>query len=251
MNRYLQLKYPFLPLILLILLSGSACASGPMTSTVARTTPTPRSTASTQSISGQQLLSKPVIYVALGASDAVGVGSNQPGSQGYVPLLAQRLPKGSHIIDLGISGIHLHRALTEELPLALSIAPGLITIWLVSNDFVAGVPYDDYMQDLHTLLQQLRAGTQTRIVMANLPNLTQLPAFAHLSPAQKSHMLEQIQRWNARIGIIAAQYSVTIVDLFSQNELTTHPEYVSADGFHPSPAGYVHLADAFWQAIQA
>src|SRR5438094_2367938 len=82
----------------------------------------------------------PVTYVALGASDAVGIGSNIPGSQGYVPLVAAHLPKGSHAINLGISGVHLHEALTEELPLALNLAPNLVTIWLVSNDFMAGVP---------------------------------------------------------------------------------------------------------------
>src|SRR4249920_656036 len=57
----------------------------------------------------------PVTYVALGASDAVGIGSNEPGSQGYVPLVAAHLPKGSHLINLGISGIQLHEALSEEL----------------------------------------------------------------------------------------------------------------------------------------
>src|SRR5689334_12408544 len=53
----------------------------------------------------------PVTYVALGASDAVGVGSNVPGSQGYVPLVAAHLPQRSHLINLGISGIQLHEAL--------------------------------------------------------------------------------------------------------------------------------------------
>ncbi|HEY6539390.1 MAG TPA: hypothetical protein VIZ18_00555, partial [Ktedonobacteraceae bacterium] len=52
-------------------------------------------------------LNRPLVYVALGASDAVGVGSDTPVSQGYVPLLAAHLPKGSHALDLGVNGIHL------------------------------------------------------------------------------------------------------------------------------------------------
>lgn len=193
----------------------------------------------------------PVTYVALGASDAVGVGSNFPGSQGYVPLVAAHLPKGSHLINLGISGIHLHEALSEELPLALTTSPNLITIWLVANDFVAGVTYDDYMQDLNMLLQRLHTRTHSRIVMADLPDLTRLPAFANETPTQKSQMLNAIQQWNTGITQLAHKYGVILVDLFSQgSRLTAHPEYISIDGFHPSPSGYVQLANDFWQAIK-
>jgi lysophospholipase L1-like esterase len=240
--------YISLLLVLIIALIGSACSSSGTTVSAKpdKAKPTP-----VQSVPGQQLLARPVTYVALGASDAVGVGSNQPGSQGYVPLVATHLPKGSHVINLGISGIHLHEALTQELPLALNLAPDLVTIWLVSNDFIAGVPYDNYMRDLDTLLKQLRADTHARLVMANLPDFTRLPAFANLTPTQKSTMVTNTKRWNGQIATLAAHYHVALVDLFSQDsQLISHPEYISADGFHPSPLGYVQLANAFWQVIQ-
>ena len=192
-----------------------------------------------------------ITYVALGASDAVGVGSNAPGSQGYVPLVAAHLPKGSRLINLGVSGIRLHEALTEELPLAISTSPDLVTIWLVANDFVGDVSYNAYMRDLNTLLQQLHTRTHARIVMANLPDLTRLPAFADSTAAQKARMLQAIRQWNAGIASKATSYGVVLVDLFSQgSRLTAHPEYVSGDGFHPSAAGYAQLADLFWQAIK-
>jgi lysophospholipase L1-like esterase len=248
MNKHRRIqRYTFSLALLLIVVISSACATG---ATIAPT-PQPKVTpVPTQPITAQQLLSGPVIYVALGASDAVGIGSAQPGSQGYVPLVADRLPKGSHVINLGISGIHLHQALSEELPLVFSTSPNLITIWLVANDFVAGVPYSSYMQDLDSLLKQLRAGTHARIIMANLPDLTRLPAFSNLSSSQKSKMLAEILRWNAGIAQAAARYVVAIVNLFSQqSQLTAHPEYVSIDGFHPSPSGYVQIANEFWQAI--
>jgi acyl-CoA thioesterase I len=195
-------------------------------------------------------LSRPLVYVALGASDAVGMGSDTPVSQGYVPLLAARLPKGSHALDLGVNGIQLHEALTAELPLALSTSPDLITVWLVANDFIGGVTYNDYMQDLAALLSQLRSGTHARIFMANLPDLTRLPAFSGDTAAQKAQMLREIERWDAGITQQAARYGVTLVDLFKRgSEITAHPEYISGDGFHPSPAGYAQLANVFWQAI--
>lgn len=197
------------------------------------------------------LPSGPITYVALGASDAVGVGSDQPATQGYVPLLFKRLPAGSHLLDLGISGIHLHEALTEELPIALSTSPQLVTIWLVANDFVAGVTYDDYIRDLQTLLAQLHTQTHAAIVMANLPDLSVVPFFASSTAAQKKQMHATIAQWNAGIAALAARYGVTLVDLFGQNgQLTSHPEYISGDGFHPSALGYAQLANLFWQAIQ-
>jgi len=238
--------FQFLLLPCLLTFMFVACGQ----SSTSATRPKPASTV-TRGISGQQVLSTPVTYVALGASDAVGVGSKQPGSQGYVPLLEARLQKGSHLINLGISGIELHAALSQELPLALATSPKLITIWLVTNDFVGGVSYSNYMHDLDTLLQQLRTGTVARIVIANLPDLTRLPLFKGQSAQTKAQMLANIVQWNKAIATIASRYGVTLVDLFSrESQLTTHPEYISSDGFHPSPAGYVQLSNYFWDAIQ-
>jgi acyl-CoA thioesterase I len=233
---------------LVVTLIFSACAAGGTASNRHTASAThPVITQPTQS----GILNGPVTYVALGASDAVGVGSNQPGSQGYVPLLAERLPKGSHMINLGISGILLHEALSKELPLALTTSPDLVTIWLVANDFVGGVTYDDYMHDLNILLQKLHTKTHARLVMANLPDLTRLPAFADQTPTQKTQTRAEISRWNAGIAQLAARYGTVLVDLFSLgSQLTAHPEYVSVDGFHPSPSGYVQLANLFWLAIK-
>src|SRR3989475_10185661 len=127
--------------VLLVALTASACATPAITS---KTTAPATRTTKTQPIAKARLTTGPITYVALGASDAVGVGSNQPGSQGYVPLVAAHLPKGSHMINLGISGERLHNALSEELPIALSTSPELVTVWLVANDFVGGVPYNAY-----------------------------------------------------------------------------------------------------------
>jgi acyl-CoA thioesterase-1 len=232
---------------LLVTFICTACMPGGTTgNTPTSFSPTPK----LPSIVRQHPLTGPITYVALGASDAVGVGSNQPGSQGYVPLIATHLPKGSHLVNLGISGIRVREALTEELPIALATSPNLITIWLVANDFVGGVSYTDYIHDLNTLLAQLRASTRASLFMADLPDLTRLPAFSSLNSAQKARMLQQIQHWNAGIATLARQYNVTLVDLYSHDsQLTAHPEYISGDGFHPSPSGYVQLANIFWQAI--
>ena len=249
MNNKIHVRRVVLALLTVVVLLLSACSSN--SNANAPTTTTTHTTKQfTNPPSHLNLITGPITYVALGASDAVGVGSDQPGAQGYVPLLAARLPQGSHMINLGISGIHLHAALTAEVPIALATSPQLITIWLVANDFVGGVTYSSYIQDLNTLLSQLRNRTHANLVMANLPDLTRLPAFSNLNATQRAQMLQQIQHWNGGIAELASQYNVTQVDLFSHgSQLTAHPEYISGDGFHPSPTGYVQLANIFWQAI--
>lgn len=234
---------------LLLLALFAACSGAPNKSAPANKAATPRATAT--KTSGTHVFSTPITYVALGASDAVGVGSSEPGAQGYVPLIAERLPQGSHKLNLGVSGIRLHEALSQELPLALSTSPQLITIWLVANDFVGGVSYQSYISDLENLLQQLRTKTQARIVMANLPDLTRLPSFSKETPARKAQTLQSIKQWDEGIARVATQNGVTLVDLLQHgSELTAHPNYISGDGFHPSAQGYVRLAELFWQAIQ-
>src|SRR5713226_4477914 len=81
-NRHHSMKRIQLSIALtLLLLICSACSAGTATNPAARLTPTHRSTQPAQPITGSQLLSRGAItYVALGASDAVGVGSNKPGS---------------------------------------------------------------------------------------------------------------------------------------------------------------------------
>src|SRR5262249_39760704 len=56
-----------------------------------------------------------VVYVALGASDAVGVGAADPNTQGYVPVLISRLPKDADALNLGVSGYKVHDALQNKM----------------------------------------------------------------------------------------------------------------------------------------
>ena len=243
-------RFLWIPVLVLALVFSACAAGGTQSITSNKHTTSATGTVIPQPTQSS-FLNGPVTYVALGASDAVGVGSNSPGSQGYVPLVAAHLPKGSHLINLGISGIRLHEALSKELPLALSTSPDLITIWLVANDFIGGVTYNDYMQDLNTLLHQLHMGTHARLVMANLPDLTLLPAFAHETTTQKTQTRAEISQWNAGIAQLATRYGTVLVDLFRLgSQITAHPEYVSGDGFHPSSSGYAQLANYFWLAIK-
>jgi lysophospholipase L1-like esterase len=228
------------------LLALTAC--GPAgTSTLAKLTPTSTVVPS-------------VIYVALGASDAVGVGANDPNMQGYVPLIIARLPPfpRTQALNLGISGITLHDALTQELPEATAAHPTLMTVWLGANDFRGCVPMDQYGADLETLLGQLQSQTRSHIFVANLPDMSRLPAFQNGAPEagtclqgdSSDQIRVQVVAWNAVIDAVVARHGDVLVNLFT-SQLAAHPEYIAGDGFHPSTAGYAVLANLFWTQIQA
>jgi acyl-CoA thioesterase I len=189
----------------------------------------------------------PLTYVAIGASDAFGVGTDDPDRQSWPTVLASQLGGPVHLINLGIPDERLSDALQNELPVALDAKPDVITVWLAANDLADGVPLDAYGRDLLTLLTTLRTRTHAVIVVGNLPDLTLLPIFAQQDPTA---LLAAVQAWNAVIARDCAEAGVTLVDLFSGwKELANHPEYISGDGFHPSTIGAARVADLFADAV--
>lgn len=199
-----------------------------------------------------------VRYVALGASDAVGVGASDPNHTAYIPILISRLPQGASALNLGISGETLHGALTSELPQAIAAQPTLVTVWLVGNDFKNCVPLPQYVTDLNTLLTQLQTKTHARVFVANAPDFSALPAIQQAAAigsfcgvsATVSAIRALTVKWNIAIATSVAAHHDTLVDLYSA-DISAHPGDISSDGFHPSDAGYLALANAFWSAISA
>ena len=185
---------------------------------------------------------RPLTYVALGASDSVGVGATVPERESWVAALHARLPDGSRLVNLGVSGSLLRQALDQQLPVALDADPDLVTVWLAVNDLNARVPLDRYTADLDALLGALREHTDAVILVGNVPDLSALPAAGRMN-------LQPIPRWNAQIEEVVARNGAQLVDLGDAwREVAEHPEYVSSDGFHPSTAGYARLADRFHAA---
>ncbi len=197
--------------------------------------------------------SGPYVYVAIGASDAVGFGATCPERDGYVPLLGQRMPHGADVVNLGIGGATVATALTDELSYAIAAHPNVITVWLAANDFRTmengTLTLATYSSQLNQLLGALRTQTHADVYVANLPNLTELPIFQHGS-VPLATVAQQNAAWNAAIDADVAQNHMFLVDL-STNDIAAHPQDIFIDGFHPTSAGYKLLADTFWQVMQA
>ncbi len=183
---------------------------------------------------------RPLTYVALGASDSAGVGANVPDQESWPAVLQRKLPEGSRLVNLGVSGSLLRQALGQQLPVALDSDPDLVTVWLAVNDYTARVPLERYAADLDALLGELRAKTDATVLVGNIPDLGALPSAGRFD-------LRDVDRWNAAIDEAARRHGATVVDLRATwREVKEHPEYISSDGFHPSTVGYQRLADVFY-----
>lgn len=186
----------------------------------------------------------PRSYAALGASETYGVGATTP-SKGYAHLVARALG-ARRFRDTGIPGATLNQAYDPELTSALVIRPSLCTVFFGFNDLRSGVTLKAFVRDLYDLAVTLhRAGAQVLII--GLPDLSLLPAVHRVFPDLHSVIAE----WNAGMARVARQTGAHFLDLTRYSaELAGHPQYVSADGLHPSDAGHARLAQVVTAAIR-
>lgn len=189
-------------------------------------------------------------YVALGASDAVGIGA-VPLDNGYVFLVEEGIEGRcgrTELRNLGIPGAHISSIGDEPLEIALNLMPEVVTIWTGANDLVGGDPVEGFESELQSMLERLQTETSAVLLIGTLPALEQLPAFA--DDPDPDVTAERVSAYNAAIRRQAEQHGAAVVDLAS---LTVDDVLVSADGFHPSNEGHAEIARRFLdsQALQS
>lgn len=195
----------------------------------------------------------PVTYVAVGASDSVGVGTSDPLREAWPQLLYnEALPRRTVFVNLGIPGATVDEALNEELGPAVDLSPTIVTVWLNVNDLAAQVTPARYEQQLGELVHGLRRGDATKVLVANTPPLSGLPAVSLLRlPA--AAVDRAVDDYNAAIARVAAREGAVLVDLhaayLAAQAQGRAGDLVSSDGFHPSAAGHRAVAAAFAKAL--
>jgi lysophospholipase L1-like esterase len=192
---------------------------------------------------------EPIDYVAVGASDAVGVGAH-PLTEGYVFLIRRELDRrlgAGKLENLGISG-----ARVDEINGAVARylrsrpAPDVVTVWSGANDLVGGDDADRFEATFGALLAQLARGTRARVVVANLPRLTRLPVFRGQPIPTVTDA--RIDAFNAAIARQARAHGASLVDLSGVEVSADLVERF--DGFHPSNEGHKALANRFLAVIR-
>ena len=209
------------------------------------------------------LAGKPVIYAAIGASETVGVGADDPATQSWVADLARRLPPGSRLLNLGKSGALLSYGVQSELPQAIAGNPDVVTIWMAVNDLNAllkarptSAAFEQqlsaaYGPHLATLLATLHSRTHAALFVGNIPDVALEPAYRSQGLTEQQ-LAPYVTAFNQTIASVARAHGATVVDLYAPTKATlpAHPEYLSGDGFHPSTLGYANIAAVWWRIIR-
>jgi acyl-CoA thioesterase-1 len=188
-------------------------------------------------------------YVAMGASDAVGVGASDPPSGSWPARVASRLPPGSAFVNVGVSGSTAPQAKEQQLPRAIAQKPSAVSIWLAVNDMNAQIPPDAYQSALAAIVDGLVGGTGATVFVGNVPDIRGVPAY---NEADKNLLFQQISAFNAAVASVVRAHPGRAfgVDLFTGSAPLVSTLTVSGDGFHPSDEGYALIAERFAKTMR-
>ena len=190
----------------------------------------------------------PIVYVALGDSTGSGVGAREGG---YVVRLFKRLVErrpGSRLTNLCVSGATTADLLRDQLQRGIAANPDLVTVGIGINDIGHGLTLEQFSKNYEEILSTLREKTRAQIVVTNIPDVSSAP---RIPASVRNQYQQQIMRYSRRLEEIAARHGATVFDVYSitHAELASHPEYFSADGFHPSDDGYEMWATQMWPTV--
>ncbi len=192
----------------------------------------------------------PVFYVALGDSTGVGVGARQGG--GYVARIFERLERarpGSRIVNLCVSGASTTDVLRAQVARVEHERPTLVTLGIGINEVGRNVPVEQFSRNYEEIIARIKEKTDAPIVVSNIPDISFAPVVPVMLRDEARH---RINIYNERIAQIAAQRKLFLVDAYTKSHevIPTHPEFFSADKFHPSDAGYEFWAVMMWPVIK-
>jgi len=205
-------------------------------------------TGGVQGMAVKTMTAGPIVYVALGDSTGFGVGAREGG---YVKRLFNRINErrpGSTLQNLCVSGATTEDLIRGQLDQAVALNPDLVTVGIGINDIGHGLTLEQFAKNYEQILSTLKDKTHAQIVVTNIPDVSSAP---RIPSSMRSQYQRQIDQFCQRLVEIANEHGVTIFDVYTitKQELPSHPEYFSADGFHPSDQGYELWATQMWPTL--
>jgi lysophospholipase L1-like esterase len=197
--------------------------------------------------------------VAIGGSDARGIGTDDPLREAWPQDLFRALPANYRLVNLAIPNATVADAVAESLPTAETLHPTLVTVWLGINDILSQVPVTAFQGGLTTLIHALRA-TGATVLVGNEPPVDLLPGYlACVSVGQgtcaasipqpapaRAEVAAAVTAYNAAIAAVAAREGAVVIDLHAAaGAAGTQTSRLADDGFNPSAAGAQMIANLF------
>ena len=166
-----------------------------------------------------------ITVVAFGDSITFGFGATD--GNDYPALLAKRT--GVPVINAGRLGDTTGSALNRVDSAVLSRNPDIVIVFLGGNDLLQGVPVEQRLANITTIVQRIRADGAAVILVGVGSGI--------LDP------------FNGQLPAIASQTSSTLVPAVLDGIFGV-PGFMS-DAIHPNNAGHVVIADRIEPALRA
>lgn len=190
-------------------------------------------------------------YLALGDSYTIGTGLEDE-AQNFPGLLARKLTEETSIdvtlVNLGVNGYTTTDLIREELPVAGSARPELVSILIGANDIVQGSDEATYRARLAQIYEAINAlGVPVKRILAiSIPDFSPLPGAAPFgSPA---HLRARIDTFNAIARAEAGSRGFLYADIATISREVNHGnDWLAFDGLHPGPAQHRAFARHLWE----
>jgi acyl-CoA thioesterase I len=166
-----------------------------------------------------------VTVIAFGDSITFGFGASD--GNDYPALLARRT--GVPVINAGRNGDTTGSALNRVDSAVLSRNPDIVIVFLGGNDLLQGVPVEQRIANITTIVQRIRADGAAVILVGVGSGI--------LDP------------FNGQLPTIASQTSSTLVPNVLDGVFGV-PGFMS-DAIHPNDAGHVVIADRIEPALRS
>jgi lysophospholipase L1-like esterase len=190
----------------------------------------------------------------LGDSYTIGTGLDDE-SQNFPSLLAKRLTEETSIevglVNLGVNGYTTADLIREELPVARSLRPELVSVLIGANDVVQGSTEASYQTRLAEIYDALaRLGLPAaRVLTVSTPDFSALPGAAPFGSARE--LRTRIDAFNQISQSEAAARGFYYADISAiSREESKGSDWLAADGLHPGPAQHRAIAAQLWTVLR-
>lgn len=141
---------------------------------------------------------KPTTLLTIGGSATEGDGVSDRYRDAWPYLVFNKsFPRSSSLVNAALDGATVSNALLDQLPLAQEVKPNTVAIWLGADDLLQRTPIAPFTNQLHHLIEELRAAGAHRILVADLPS-----AYGR-----------NAQTYNTAIRRVAAATNTTLVEI--------------------------------------
>ena len=183
---------------------------------------------------------KPVRYVALGDSYAIGEGVAP--EDRWPNRLGKALGEAGIPVELvanpSVTGWTSAQLIEHELPVLEESGASFVTILIGVNDWVQGVTPEEYRERLATAIDRVKAVLPDpgKVLLVTIPDFSVTPKGSIYSRGRD--IAAGIAGFNAIINEEAASRALPVADIFPLSQGLGGAEYVAPDGLHPSGAAY-------------